>query len=137
MFVPNERQPQMKALSNSLRISNHAVHRWRERVESSCRSDQARQSLTRFVQEGRSRPTPRRWMKEVKPAPGLRFIYAADRPGVCVLARDGTAMTVLTRSLCRGGRQPRASAPGRPRGERLAMCTERRRHADWALEEAA
>jgi hypothetical protein len=119
----------MKALSNSLRISNHAVNRWRERVETSCRSDQA--------QEGRSRPTPRRWMKEVKPGPGLRFIYAADRPGVCVLARDGTAMTVLTRSLCRGGRRPRTGAAGRPRGERVARCTERRRHADWALEEAA
>lgn len=125
----------MATPSNSLNISRHAVDRWRERVETSCRPDEARQALTRFVQSGRARPTPRAWMNGVRPAPGLRFIYSADRPGICVLARDGTALTVLTKSLCRAGRRRRNSAARR---WRCAGAPFSRGHADeWLTEEAA
>jgi hypothetical protein len=125
----------MEAPSHPFNISRHAVDRWRERVDTSCRPDEARQALARFVGGGRSRPTPRAWMSGVRPAPGLRFIYSADRPGVCVLARDGTALTVLTKSLCRARRRRHRSVL---QGRR---CTAARsappRIDDWAIEEAA
>ena len=125
----------MAAPSNSLNISRHAVDRRRERVDTSCRPDEAGQALTRFVQSGRSRPTPRSWMNGVRPAPGLRFIYSADRPGICVLARDGTALTVLTKSLCRAGRRRRTSGARRwgCAGARLGRV----RADEWLNEEAA
>lgn len=136
-FGANESEATMAAPSLSLRISRHAVDRWRERVDTDCRAEQAREAVTRFVRGGRSRPTPRGWMKGVRPAPGLRFIYSANRPGVCVLAWGGTALTVLTRSLCGPGRRPCSVAGrgGKPRG--LAQPSRRRDAAGWEWEEAA
>ena len=125
----------MVAPSHSLTISRHAVDRWRERVDTSCRTDEARQALAQFVGGGRSRPTPRAWMSGVRPAPGLRFIYSADRPGVCVLARDGTALTVLTKSLCRSRRRRRTPVV-HDRGCDAARFAPPRID-DWTIEEAA
>lgn len=83
-----------------LSLPTHAVERWQERVDPRISAAEARMALRRFVSLSRARATPRHWMREdVKPAPGLLFLYSADRPGVCVLVRDGVALTVITREL--------------------------------------
>ena len=51
-----------------------------------------------FVNRGRKRPTPRHWTR-VRPAPGLRFVYWAERPDVCALLLGGKVVTVTTRAL--------------------------------------
>jgi hypothetical protein len=94
-------------------VSAHAVERWQQRVDGNASADTARMALDRFVRRGRSRSTPRRWMKAVRQTPGLRFIYCDDHPGVCVLVKDKTALTVVTRSLCRPAAQLRRVQPGR------------------------
>lgn len=83
------------------RISLHAVERWQQRIDPDTSFETASLELSSFVRDGRSRPTPRRWMRDVKRSPGLRFIYSQEHPGVCVLVQGDTALTVLTRSLCR------------------------------------
>ncbi len=82
-------------------LSTHAVARWQERVDPQISAVESRMALRRFVSLGRVRATPRHWMRDdVTPAPGLSFVYCADRPGVCALVRDGVVLTVLTRTLC-------------------------------------
>lgn len=101
-----------------LSLSSHAVTRWNERVDRHVSRLEARLALGRFISLGRVRPTPRHWMRaDVVPAPGLRFVYCADRPGVCALARDGVVLTIITRSLCSSSsrrRQLRAVPDPRP-----------------------
>lgn len=81
-------------------ISTHAVDRWRERVDPQGSFLEARLALGRFISHSRARATPRHWMREdVKPTPGLLFLYSVDCPGVCVLVRDGAVLTVITRAL--------------------------------------
>jgi hypothetical protein len=88
----------------SLSLSFHAVERWQQRVDPNASRLEARLSLGRFVSLSRVRATPRHWMRgDVVPAPGLSFVYCAERPEVCALARDGVVLTVLTRALCSSG----------------------------------
>lgn len=60
----------------------------------------AETALSSFLATGHRRPRPRHWTT-ARPAPGTSFVYSAAQPGVCVVLRDGTAVTVLTRWLCR------------------------------------
>ena len=102
----------MRACSTP-RVSAHVIERWQQRVDRNTSPDTARLALERFVRDGRSRSTPRRWMKDVRQTPGLRFIYSEEHPGVCVLVKDNTALTVVTKSLCRPAAQLRRGRPGR------------------------
>jgi hypothetical protein len=102
----------MRACSNP-RVSVHAIERWQQRVDGNASADTARIMLERFLRHGRSRSTPRRWMKDVRQTPGLRFIYSEEHPGVCVLVKGNTAMTVVTKSLCRPAAQLRRAQAGR------------------------
>ena len=53
-------------------------------------------------------------MREVESAPGLRFVYSAEWPSICILVRDGVAVTVVTRGMMqRSHRVERDSARGR------------------------
>jgi hypothetical protein len=52
-------------------------------------------------------------MRDVRQTPGLRFVYSDQHPGVCVLVRNNTALTVVTRSLCRPAAQLRRARIGR------------------------
>ena len=84
----------------SKRLSRHALERWSERV--GCEPTALPASdLNRFLLTGRRRPRPRHWTRTYA-EPGTVFVYSADRPGVCVVVRDGIAVTVLTRGLFRG-----------------------------------
>jgi hypothetical protein len=115
------------------RISAHAVERWQQRVDQAASPAVARRALNQFVRHGQARPTPRRWMKDVRQTPGLRFVYCADRPGVCVLVMNNTALTVVTRTLCRPAAQLRRAQTRRrehgrterrpgPRHQRTRRC---------------
>jgi hypothetical protein len=85
------------------RLSTHAVHRWNERAQPVGCSRSAYNELEEFVRNGHRRPIPRSWTT-VRPAPGLTFVYWAERPDVCALVKEHTVVTILTRSLCRGRR---------------------------------
>jgi hypothetical protein len=81
-------------------VTRHAIDRWAERVAS--RGDNEPDvTLERFLSLGRRRPRPRHWTTAAA-APGTTFVYLAEQPDVCVVLRGSTAVTVLTRSLCRG-----------------------------------
>lgn len=86
---------------SSVALTSHAVHRYRERVDSGASLGEARLALARFVSHARVRSTPRHWMRgDVAATPGLRFAYWAAMPHVCALIRDGLVVTVITRELC-------------------------------------
>lgn len=36
----------------------------------------------------------------IEPQPGLVFVYCAASPRVCLLVRDATVLTVITRAMC-------------------------------------
>lgn len=83
-----------------VRLSAHAVQRWCERVDPAASLVEARFALGQLVGNGRVRATPRHWT-DADPAPGLTFVYWAQRPEICALILDGVVVTVLTRALCR------------------------------------
>lgn len=116
------------------RVSTHAVERWLQRVDGAASPSAARDALNRFVRYGRSRSTPRHWMKDVRQTPGLRFIYSDDHPGVCVLVRNNTALTVVTRTLCRPAPQLRRAQVGRRARPERRPAIGRPRRGRWHLE---
>ena len=103
-------------------LTAHAIGRWQERVDPHATKFDAARALSDLLAQGRRRPTPRRWTTAA-PEPGLIFVYAAARPGVCALVRDGTVITVLSRALCRSRSSRRTSEPAsekaRPRRRRV------------------
>jgi hypothetical protein len=135
MFVEDRRRGWMRRVSNA-RISSHAIERWQQRVDAQATFAVARLALGEFLASGRVRPTPRSWMREVAPAPGLRFVYSARRPGLCVLVRNGAAVTVVTRTMMsRSGRLE--VEVGRRRERRLERQTPWRWDGETSLGEAA
>ena len=123
---------------SSLVLTSHAVARYRERVDPGASPLEARLALGRLVTLGRSRATPRHWMRaDVEPQPGVRFIYWSSLPDVCAIARDGVVVTVLTRGLCRSvtSRSHLRRVPERPPDLRLIDA--KRWRWDGTLEEEA
>jgi hypothetical protein len=92
-----------------VRLSVHAVQRWCERVDPRATQLEARFALSQLVCNGRVRATPRHWT-DADPAPGLTFVYWAQRPSICALIVDGVVVTVLTRAFCRSTAPRGASA---------------------------
>lgn len=85
-----------------VRISRHAVERYISRVDPAVSPSEARVCVARILALGRSRSTPRHWMRsEVRLTPGLRFVYWSEQPHVCLLVLDGVVITTVTRSLYR------------------------------------
>jgi hypothetical protein len=117
LFAGNRRRLVMRRVVRA-RVSSHAIQRWQQRVDTHASFPAARSALGEFLASGRARPTPRSWMREVVSAPGLRFVYSARWPGICVLVRDGVAVTVLTRAMVRRSRGFDAEL-GQRRGRRL------------------
>lgn len=83
-------------------ISNHAVNRYRERVDQLSQRREANRVLRDAATRGRRRANPRHWMRRVRHEPGTSFIYDASRPGMCLVVRGGAVVTVLTRQMFRG-----------------------------------
>lgn len=81
-----------------MRLSAHAIERWRDRVSPHLTLQEAGDELARFVAHATRRPCPRHWMRRSRPAPGDLYLYAAETPGVCAIARSRTVVTVLVRN---------------------------------------
>lgn len=79
--------------------TRHAVERYQQRVAAVSAAEASR-LIEAAARAARVRPTPRKWTPAA-PSPGLLFMYPADLPGVCLLARDGVVLTVFERSQCR------------------------------------
>jgi hypothetical protein len=102
-------------MQREIRITAHAIERYQERVDPESSWLAAHLAIRKLLATGRSRPTPRHWMR--RPVePGTTFIFSASYPGVCAIVTDGRAVTIITRELARSapGRVIRAEAP-RPR----------------------
>src|SRR4051794_24834083 len=86
--------------ASRVRLSEHAIERYCERVEVGCRPGTARERLNQMATFGRMRSTPRHWMRRrVSTTEGLRFLYWAHMPNVCALVRGDTVVTVVTRAM--------------------------------------
>ena len=100
-------------------VTVHAIERYQERVNRRATAREAAAALTEMVRVGRRRPRARRWMRGRAPQPGCVFVYAATVPGVCLVVKDRTVLTVLSKALCRVevrdpsfDPEPRGAAPG-------------------------
>lgn len=82
-------------VSPPARVSTHAIERYVERVDSLAAPAAAAAEIYAVAVGGRSRPTPRRWMRRARKTPGVRFVYDARRPGVCAVVMSGVIVTVV------------------------------------------
>lgn len=97
-----------------LRVTRHAIERYQQRVEPGRSYEGARRRLEQMVGLGRTRSTPRHWMRgKVAPTPGLRFLYWSQLPNVCALLKDGVVITIVTRSMFSGPHSSTAAPAGR------------------------
>jgi hypothetical protein len=108
------RQP--AAAGDQIRISQHAIRRYQERVDASSSVAVAVGVMRQILSTGSARPRPRNWTTS-RVEPGMRWIYAADRPDICLVVRNSTVVTVLTVELCAQSldRGSYAPIPKRPR----------------------
>jgi hypothetical protein len=96
-----------------LRISCHAIDRYRQRV-ADVLPDEARRELAELAADATRRPTPRRWTP-VEPTPGVLFLYPHRNSDLCLLVRGATVITVFSRVVAMRWRknEPTPSPAGR------------------------
>ncbi len=94
-----------------LRISRHAVDRFRQRVEQVPQTE-ARRRLAELAGESTRRPKPR-WWTPVNPSPGVLFLYPHADSNLCLLVQGGTVVTVLSRAACDVWRRVRSRSARR------------------------
>jgi hypothetical protein len=123
-------------MTPAARISQHAITRYVERVDHGASRTEARVALMRLLALGKARSVPRHWMRRdgVKPQPGMLYVYPSERPGVCLLVRDGTVLTVITRALC-SGKRPRHLRVVRELPRPVAIEDDGRRRRDRVVED--
>jgi len=81
-------------------ISEHATARFIQRVAPKIPDSNAVKIFQLLVTQGRTRATPRWWMKhKVTMTSGMRFVYWACLPDVCAVVRNGTVVTVMTKGM--------------------------------------
>ena len=86
-------------------ISDHATARFIQRVAPKIPDSSAVEIFQCLVNQGRTRATPRWWMKhKITMTPGMRFLYWAHLPDVCAIVRNGTVVTVMTKSMFKSKR---------------------------------
>lgn len=78
-------------------ISDHAVARFRERVEGLPRRC-ARRRMVRLLADSEWQRYPARWARVVL-HDGVRYGFPRSRPDVCFLVRDEIVLTVLSRKF--------------------------------------
>ena len=81
-------------------ITRHAIDRYRERVDPSSVSPEAILAIGRILSSARTRSCPRRWCRMVGTRPGSRYLFSAEFPGICLVVRGGTVVTVFSRRVC-------------------------------------
>ena len=82
------------AVGDGLAVSDHAVMRYRERVERIARA-RARRSVQQLADEAVWEGEPRNWMTIVL-HPDTFYGYPPGRLDVCLLERGGCVVTVLS-----------------------------------------
>jgi len=87
-------------MHTELRISRHALSRYRERVDLAATEHLARKDIQGILASGHVSPRPRWWMKSANATPGAKYLYSARRPGVCIIIIKDTVVTVLSRPVC-------------------------------------
>jgi hypothetical protein len=111
---------------SSVLITNHAVKRYQQRVRP-VSAQIAVQDIRAVLITGHARSRPRHWTEcSAGTVPGSLYVYSAQHPDVCVVVKDGIAVTVFSRRICaawRARREGRFDAPVRL--DRIPTWTER------------
>jgi hypothetical protein len=116
------------ALGDShIRISRHAINRYSERVDCTADRSVAFQAIAAALAAGTVRTTPR-WWTTCRLAPGTRLVYSAVSPDLCLIIKNGTVVTLVTRELC-------ARARALPRPSRDGIRLERYSRSDRVFED--
>jgi len=125
-------------VNHRLSISNHAVHRFQERVAPSISNREAVSQMRSILTTANSRSRPRWWTRVAGERPGCRYLYSASRADVCLVVREGVVVTVFSRSVCAAWRasQPTVDRPARHL-RALPDLDRRWRATIWTDEEAA
>lgn len=84
---------------DDLRVSEHAVLRYRQRVDALPRGH-ARRRLEQLVPDTQWQTLPRDWML-IMFRSGTYYGYPSHRPDVCLLEREGFVVTVLSQRFLR------------------------------------
>lgn len=98
------RELQAVAAGSPLTLSFHAIARYIERVEPGASRHQAATAIRLVASTAKTRSKPRSWTG-VPARPGSRYLYSADRPGICLVVCDSTVVTVFSRSTSKVWRQ--------------------------------
>ena len=116
MINPTALTNQPALAGEPIRISHHAILRYQDRVDASSSLASAVGAIRQILTTGAARPRPRNWTTS-RAEPGMRWIYGADRPDICLVVRNSTVVTVLTVELCAQSldRGSYAPIPQRPR----------------------
>lgn len=112
--ILGDMQPDPKA--PQLRISQHAIDRYRQRVADVSVTEAARR-LAELAPDSTGRPRPRRWTN-VAPGPGILFLYPHTDSDICLVVKGNTVVTVFSRVVCVGWGLLRANCPRQPRRPR-------------------
>jgi len=114
-------------------ITRHAIERYRQRVDPAASIRSAAVAISRILDTGTARSRPRHWSRVIGQAPGSRYLYSSEHPGICLVVAGGAVVTVHSRSVCSAWRRVRAEAGGVCRGRRrLALPREAAWEADAA-----
>jgi hypothetical protein len=81
-------------------ITRHAIERYQQRVDPHASVREAAVALSRIMDKAAVCSRPRRWSRVIAQAPGTRYLYSADRPGVCLVVAGGAVVTVHSRVVC-------------------------------------
>lgn len=88
-------------------ITRHAIERYQQRVDPRASVREAAVALSRILDRAAVCSKPRHWSRVIGQAPGTRYLYSSDRPGVCLVVAGGAVVTVHSRVVCAAWRQMR------------------------------
>jgi hypothetical protein len=81
-------------------VTSHAIDRYRQRVRPTATRLEAVADIRTIAAKARSRSRPRWWTRVAGVRTGCRYLYAADRPAVCLVVTGGAVVTVFSRAVC-------------------------------------
>ncbi|MDQ6747285.1 MAG: hypothetical protein M3010_04155 [Candidatus Dormibacteraeota bacterium] len=114
-----------------IRITNHALDRFQERMSPGATRQQAFYAMRELLAYGMVRTTPR-WWTTGRIEAGTRYVYSDLDADVCLIVKEDVVATVLTRDLCQPPRLALVPRPSRSRPRPRAYS--RRWEVDSLLE---
>jgi hypothetical protein len=93
-------------------ITKHAIERYQQRVDPRASVREAAVAMSRILDRAAVCSNPRRWSRVIAKAPGTRYLYSADNPGVCLVVAGGAVVTVHSRAVCTVWRHARSTEDG-------------------------